>query len=151
MGDRLSYIKRAVQMIQSDIGCILKKSKIYETAAWGNTKQASFLNQILYLETEMSASEVLKKCLSIESKMGRVRVKRWSERSIDIDILFFNDETINEENLKIPHPFMQERRFVLVPLSEIAPNKVHPIFQKTISQLLENCSDNLLVTEYKFN
>lgn len=145
LGNRIENIRTAKQWIEKQIGVIKLHSKIYETEAWGKTDQATFLNQVLFVESDLDADAVLHECLSIEKKMGRVRFEKWKERIIDIDILFFNDDIIKKENLIVPHPFIAERKFTLVPLFEIAPDKVHPILKKTISQLLSECKDSLNV------
>lgn len=146
IGDRKKNIETAAVLIEEQIGRIVKSSKIYETDAWGITEQAPFYNQIHIVETEFSAKEVLNKILNMEEKMGRVRTTKNAARIMDIDILFFNDETINELNLIVPHPQIINRRFVLMPLNELAPEMIHPVFQKNIYQLLENCTDELRAT-----
>ena len=118
---------------------------MYETAAWGISDQPSFLNQALMLSTSLSARQLLRKVLQIEKEMGRERKEKMGPRLIDIDIIFFDDEIHDLQFLKIPHPEMQNRRFVLTPLAEIAPNLEHPVLKKTIAQLLEECPDNLEV------
>ncbi len=144
MGKRDEVMFHAMRKIDRQIGRIVLQSSIYETAAWGYENQAAFYNCVLALDTEKSASEVLEKVLSIENQIGRVRSEaKWQERLIDIDILFFNEEVIEESNLKIPHPLLHKRKFTLVPLLEIAPTFKHPILQKTVKELLQNCEDNL--------
>ena len=120
---------------------------MYETASWGDTAQHPFLNQVLYLETTLDAESILQTCLSIEKKIGRIRGAKWDARIIDIDILFFNNDIIENEQLKIPHPFLHLRRFVLTPLHEIAPHLIHPILKQSITQLLQICEDVLDVTK----
>jgi len=145
-GDKHKNLVDAIQLIEARIGEITKKSGIYLTKAWGNTKQPDFYNQALCLETNLSATELLKQLLAIEKELGRTRTnKKWQERTMDIDILFFNDEIIDEPNLKIPHPYVQERRFVLIPMNEIAKNHIHPFSKKSIDALLEECADDLEV------
>ena len=145
LGDRSKNLEQANIKIEERIGKIIKLSSIYETEAWGVTAQPLFLNQVLLVETNLTVQEVLKTILNIELEMGRVRIQRWAERLIDIDILFFNKVIINQENLIVPHPRIQERNFVLKPLVEIASNLMHPIFNKTMTELLEESEDKLKV------
>jgi 2-amino-4-hydroxy-6-hydroxymethyldihydropteridine diphosphokinase len=146
IGDAVGNVQKAGIAIQQHCGSILKSSSLYETAAWGNTNQQSFINQVLFIKTNLVANDLLQKILHIEQQMGRVRTEKYAARIIDIDILFFNKEIINETKLVIPHPEMIHRRFVLVPLSEIVPHKIHPIYKKTIDMLLKECTDPLDVT-----
>jgi 2-amino-4-hydroxy-6-hydroxymethyldihydropteridine diphosphokinase len=141
-------LSKAKEQIEKRCGSILKASSVYETAAWGKEDQGAFLNQVLKVETNLHPEEVLKTILQIEEYLGRKRELKYGPRTIDIDILFFNDKIINRRALKIPHPQMQNRRFVLVPLNEIAPGKVHPTLHKTISQLLAECPDPLAVNKF---
>jgi 2-amino-4-hydroxy-6-hydroxymethyldihydropteridine diphosphokinase len=149
LGDRLMNLAQTNDRIEECVGKIISTSSIYETEAWGVTDQPLFLNQVLQVETKLTAQEVLEIVLAIELEMGRIRLQKWAERVIDIDVLFYNNEIINKENLIVPHPRIQERNFVLKPLVEIAPNLVHPIFNKKIRELLEISTDKLEV--YKFN
>ena len=146
IGDRMKNLETAEKMIEEQIGHIIQTSKIYETEAWGINDQPSFYNQVLIVETNFSADKVIKKILKIEEDMGRVRTIKNAARNIDIDILFFNDDIVNEENLTIPHPQMINRRFVLMPLNEIASAKIHPVYNKSVAQLLAECKDELKVT-----
>lgn len=138
-------LQTARKFIEKEVGNILHFSSLYETAAWGNTNQNAFLNQVLCIESKLAPITLLEKCLSIEKKMGRIRDSKWSPRTIDIDILFYHDVMMEKENLIIPHPRIQDRLFTLVPLNEIAPHEIHPIFKRSIHQLLQECSDNLEV------
>jgi 2-amino-4-hydroxy-6-hydroxymethyldihydropteridine diphosphokinase len=149
MGDRLKNLSESTKCIEKEVGAILKKSSIYETAAWGVTDQPSFLNQVLFVSTKLSAEDVLKTILSIEEKMGRKRVEKMGPRTIDIDILFYNDEIISLPNLSVPHPHIANRRFVLAPLAEIAPVLFHPVLQKNITELLKVCPDTLEVNIFQ--
>ena len=144
-GDREKNLSEAKELIANEGGRIMKRSFVYETEAWGNEDQPLFYNCALLIETKKNARELLDTVLNIEKKMGRVRNAKWEPRIIDIDILFFNEEIINEEGLRIPHPFIAERRFVLVPLNEISANAIHPVHKKKISELLAQCSDPLEV------
>lgn len=149
IGDRLQNLNQAITGLSATCGPVIQQSAVYETAAWGNTDQAAFLNQALVLSTSLTARELISTILSIEEEMGRRRMEKFGPRVIDIDILFFNDEIMNEPNLTIPHPQLQNRRFVLVPLHEIAPALVHPVLHKTIEQLLAECPDELEVKAYE--
>jgi 2-amino-4-hydroxy-6-hydroxymethyldihydropteridine diphosphokinase len=145
MGNRDENLYRSSVLIEKYCGSIEKKSSLYETAAWGKTDQPDYLNQVLVLDTVLAPEELLKHLLTIEKEMGRFRTEKYGPRIIDIDILLYNDEVINESKLNIPHPQMQNRRFALVPMDEIASNLIHPVFHKTIHELLIECTDPLTV------
>jgi 2-amino-4-hydroxy-6-hydroxymethyldihydropteridine diphosphokinase len=145
MGDRLQNLHQAIALLSATCGPLLQQSAVYETAAWGKTDQPSFLNQALLLTTGLQPPGLITTILSVEEKMGRLRMEKFGPRVIDIDILFYDEVVMNEPNLTIPHPQLQNRRFVLVPMQEIAPELVHPVFHKTITQLLEECPDTLAV------
>lgn len=142
LGKREENLKGAKDILQQ-YGNILRSSSSYETAPWGKTDQPFFLNQAIEIETILSAEALMQQILEIEKTMGRERKEKYGPRSIDIDILLFNDEQYDLPFLKIPHPEMQNRRFVLIPLAEIAPNVQHPKLNKSISRLLEACPDDL--------
>lgn len=146
IGNKEQNLHQATILIQQNIGSIPKKSSIFITAAWGNQNQPEFYNQAIMIKTELTASDLLKSILKIEEQIGRTRNNdKWQERIIDIDILFFNDEVIDLPELKIPHPFIQERKFVLVPMNKIAGKYIHPVLNKTIKELLIECEDTLEV------
>lgn len=147
MGDREENLTKARDLLEEHCGTVVRTSGLYETAAWGKTDQPAFLNQALEIQTEMNARQLIRKILKVEKMMGRVRTEKYGPRIIDIDIILFNDEIHNYHFLRLPHPEMQNRRFVLMPLAEIAPHLIHPKFQKTISQLLDECTDELPVTK----
>lgn len=148
-GDKLNNLKAAMHLLETKVGQIKKRSDIFITAAWGNTDQPDFVNQAICIETALSANELLQHTLSIEEALGRIRgEKKWEERTIDIDILFYNDDIIDTFHLKIPHPYIQERKFVLVPMEQIAPGLTHPQLKKDIKTLLLECSDDLEVKCY---
>ena len=144
-GDRFEQLAIARKAIGT-LGNIIAVSGIYETAAWGKTDQPDFLNQVIQMETALTPQQLMVALLEIEAKMGRQRAEKYSPRTIDLDILYYNDEIIDQPGLMIPHPRLQLRRFVLEPLYEIAPNLVHPVFGKTTYQLLLECPDPLPVT-----
>jgi len=145
MGRRKSYLQKASKHIRKRVGIITCSSSIYQTAAWGNTNQPDFLNQVLEVTTESTASACLHLLLKIESEMGRVRSEKNAPRTIDLDILYFDGLILNTPDLTIPHPFISERRFVWTPLQEISPDYLHPVHQKSNTALLQQCSDTLNV------
>lgn len=138
-------LAKAIKHIESSIGSIKRMSSVYSTAAWGNTKQPDFLNQVLIVETALTPEVLIHTILAIEAKMGRVRTKKNAPRIIDIDILFYNKKIIQSNDLVVPHPEIQNRNFVLVPLCELSPNLKHPVLHKTIHQLLRISPDRLTV------
>lgn len=150
MGDREQNLKQAVAMLQEmpDVE-VTKVSSIYETAPVGYTEQASFLNIALLIETNLSALALLERCQSVENELGRVREVRWGPRIIDLDILLFNNENIEVENLTVPHPRMFERAFVLVPLMEIAEQLDSPHLQLAKDHLARLDVEEEVVEKWK--
>jgi 2-amino-4-hydroxy-6-hydroxymethyldihydropteridine diphosphokinase len=144
-GDRDRNLQQAKTNIELICGRLLRVSSLYETAPWGKPGQPDFLNQALLLETKWNPRELMTELLKIEAMGGRMRSGKNAPRLIDIDILFYEELVINEPGLNIPHPRIAERRFVLEPMNEIAPGFVHPIFKKTIQELLKICPDLLPV------
>lgn len=145
LGDREQNMQTARDWIAERAGPILRTSSLYETAAWGVTDQPDFLNQVLLIETYLSPIDLLGAVQWIEDTMGRVRERKWGERLIDIDILFYDNQIIDLPRLQIPHPGIPDRNFVLAPLREIAADFVHPSFQKSIETLSLACTDLLAV------
>jgi 2-amino-4-hydroxy-6-hydroxymethyldihydropteridine diphosphokinase len=141
-GNREKLIEQALKSIANHAGVITGCSGIYETEPWGDKDQQNFLNVAISVTTTHSPQKLLKELLTIEEKMGRVRNKKWEPRTIDIDILFYNNEIISEEGLKIPHPLLHERRFALTALTDIIPDFIHPVLHKKISQLYIECNDS---------
>ncbi|MFI5151087.1 MAG: 2-amino-4-hydroxy-6-hydroxymethyldihydropteridine diphosphokinase [Bacteroidia bacterium] len=143
-GDREFFLSRAREEIATIAGKILSVSSVYETEAWGNDELQPFLNQALEIETDLAPEVLLKALLEIEQSLGRERTDiPWQARTIDIDILFYGKLDLKTPALLLPHPFIQDRKFVLMPLAEIAGNWTHPRFGKTIQELLESCPDSL--------
>lgn len=148
IGDRAAWLRKALGEINKRFGMIRLYSPVYETAAWGNEAQASFYNQAVRLETPLSAQELLSGLQEIEKEVAsRKRGQKWAPRTLDIDILFFNVDVFDEPGLTIPHPRLQERRFALAPLNDIAPEFYHPVLNKTVSELLAECPDPLEVRQ----
>ena len=145
LGDREAYLKKAIDLIETELGVAVKKTSVYETEAWGKTDEPNYLNQVVQVDTTLSARQVLEKILQIEIRMGRVRERKWGSRIIDIDILFYGQHMINEPGLIVPHPELHNRRFTLEPLSEIVPDLEHPLLKKSIFQLKSELKDNLIV------
>jgi 2-amino-4-hydroxy-6-hydroxymethyldihydropteridine diphosphokinase len=147
LGDRLQHLDNAKALIAERCGAIAAQSAIYETAAWGNTEQQSFYNQAIGISTTLAPADLLVAVKAIEKEVGRVETVHWGPRIIDIDIILYGNEVVNQPQLQIPHPYMHQRRFTLAPLAEIGGSAVHPIFNKTVSELLAVCSDTSGVTK----
>lgn len=145
VGNRHQNLEKAAQLINEQAGNIVNRSALYETEAWGKSDQPAFLNQVLEIETSHQPHPLLDTILQIEQQMGRERKEKYGPRTIDIDILLYNDIELDTDELVIPHPQMHLRRFVLSPLAEIAPEAIHPFFKKSIDQLLLECTDKLTV------
>lgn len=149
MGNREALLSSAAEAIATRCGRVVRTSSVYQTAAWGLEDQAPFLNQVLELETALTAEGLLQTLLAIEESLGRKREGKYGPRLIDIDILFFNDAVVRTEALTVPHPQLQNRRFVLEPLAEIAASFVHPVLRKSVAQLLAECPDPLPVQKIR--
>jgi len=148
LGERELLLQDAIIAIEDRVGLVVEKSKVYESVPWRVEGQENYLNQILKVKTEMLADDVLSIVLDIEKELGRIRIEKWGERLIDIDIIFYNDSIIETPDLCVPHKHLHERMFVLTPLHNIAPEMVHPKYNKTIEELLNMCKDTELVKEY---
>ena len=150
LGDREANIEEALTRIEESLGEILVSSSVYETEPWGFESSYRFLNMVVYIRTDLPPSGLLGRILMIEAQMGRIRDEEKNKsRIIDIDILLYDDVVIKESSLVIPHQRLEKRRFVLVPLCEIAPEIVHPVKNKTFGQLLDSCKDTGEVVKYK--
>ncbi len=147
LGNKHQNLLKANELIVQLIGEIVAQSKIYETEAWGITNQPTFYNQVLKVETHLAPLQVLLRIQDIEEQLGRVRKEKWGERIIDIDILFYDEQVVREKDLIIPHPEIQNRNFVLIPMLEIASDWMHPLLGKTIEELYIASEDRLEVIQ----
>jgi 2-amino-4-hydroxy-6-hydroxymethyldihydropteridine diphosphokinase len=143
LGNRSANLKKAILLIDQTCGKIVQTSAIYETAAWGLTNQPAFYNQAVKLQTNLPPELLMEKLLAIETKMGRVRKKKLGPRIIDLDMLFYNQIILESDSLTIPHPAIAQRRFALLPIAEIAANLIHPVYLKSMEDLLMECPDQL--------
>lgn len=147
LGNRLSNIKNAISNLTPQMA-VKKKSPVYETPPWGYADQPPFLNQVLKAETYLEPEELLGHLKRLETALGRETGFQNGPRLIDIDILFYDDEVIETPSVVIPHPRLHQRAFVLVPLNDIAPDLVHPVLEKSVSEMLLDV-DRLNIVEYK--
>ena len=146
LGDRKKYISDAEIYIEKLIGVITCKSGLYETEPWGIVHPEMFLNKVILVESDLAPFQIFEKIQAIEKSNGRIRNnEKYSPRTIDIDILFFDEIVLDDKNLTIPHPLIKERKFILEPLAEIAGGFIHPLYKKTVRQMFRECSDNHLV------
>lgn len=145
-GYRNALLKSAVEAV-SELGEMTLRSKVYETEAWGGVAKGPFLNQVVEIKTAYSPSELLSFIQQIETNLGRKRDEHWGDRTMDIDIIYFGDRVIDTPELQVPHPFIAERKFVLVPLAEVLPEFIHPVLGKSSQQMLEECEDKSEVWE----
>ncbi len=149
LGDRWNNLVKAQYLLKREPINIISSSSIYESASWGIQNQPDFLNLSIKIYTELQPIHLLERCLMIENVMGRERIVKWGSRLIDIDILYYHNEIISTDDLKVPHPGIPDRKFTITPLAELAPNEVHPLLNKNQQTLLEACKDNLNVRIYK--
>jgi 2-amino-4-hydroxy-6-hydroxymethyldihydropteridine diphosphokinase len=145
LGNRCENLEKAIHAVVLNLGEIVKKSSIYETSPWGNSNQPDFLNQVILVHSDKTAEDCLNTLSTIEKQIGRTRGEKWGARIIDLDLLYVDDKIINTEKLTLPHSGIPQRRFLLVPLVEIAPDFIHPKLQKNQHQLLTECTDSLEV------
>jgi 2-amino-4-hydroxy-6-hydroxymethyldihydropteridine diphosphokinase len=148
-GDRAAYLETAIEALSKQV-TLVSCSKIYETEVWGGVAtNGNFLNQVVCIQTDLDPTSLLELIQGIELDLGRTREQHWGDRTIDIDILYFGAEVWNTPTLSIPHPYLAQRRFVLQPLAEILPGKVHPVLGKTSLELLAECKDQGQVSGWK--
>ena len=142
-GDRQLWLQQALGLIAANCGTIARTSAIYSTAAWGLQDQPDFYNMAVELHTALAPADLLRHIQAIEQQLGRQRTVKWGQRTLDIDVLFYNDQVIDNDSLQVPHPFLPQRRFALAPLAQIVGNLQHPVLHKTVSELLNECPDPL--------
>ncbi|HAW57767.1 MAG TPA: 2-amino-4-hydroxy-6-hydroxymethyldihydropteridine diphosphokinase [Bacteroidales bacterium] len=149
LGDRMAQLRKAISLLPKQPESSFLISSVYQTSPWGFSSNDLFLNCVLAFETTLTAERLLEKCQGIEIILGRQRQdKGYVSRTMDIDILFYGDIIIENEKLIVPHPLIEKRKFVLIPLEEILPQFIHPKLQKSIHQLLEICQDKETVDFY---
>lgn len=145
LGNRYAYLLRAIQKIEKYFNSKSVVAHFYETPPWGNENQSRFINTAIYLHTDISIDQCLKKVQAIEEEMGRLKTEKWGPRIIDIDILFYEYDVLETDIITVPHQHLHQRAFVLKPLQDILPNFIHPLKNKTIIQLIEDIDDNTLI------
>lgn len=150
LGNRQLHLQQAIEHLRQQISEVTRVSAIYETQSWGKTDEPDYLNQVIQLQTSLPARKLLEKILAIELQMGRTREVKWGSRIIDIDILFYGDEVIDEPGLVVPHPQLHNRRFTLEPLAELSPQMIHPVLGKNILALKKDLKDSLIVKKLYF-
>jgi 2-amino-4-hydroxy-6-hydroxymethyldihydropteridine diphosphokinase len=148
LGNKIEQLHQAIRYLHNETGNVTNVSSAYKTAPWGKASTNSYMNQAVILETTLTPSKLLQSIQEIENRLGRIRTEKWGDRTLDIDIVFYDQSTISVPELSIPHSELANRRFVLLPANEIAPNWKHPIWGKTISELLNECSDTTAVNKY---
>lgn len=150
-GQRELTISQSIKMLAERCGEVFLLSSLYETEPWGFIAEQNFLNQVVALDTEMNPYDLLRKLLMIEKELGRKRhdVEGYESRPIDLDILYYDDMIINDDDLILPHPRLHKRRFALMPLCDIAADFIHPVFKKSNRELLNECEDISEVKLYK--
>jgi 2-amino-4-hydroxy-6-hydroxymethyldihydropteridine diphosphokinase len=152
LGNRKAFLEQSIMLVRNRIGSVLKTSSIYQSEPWGFKTRNLFLNQVIMVVSTLSPVEVLKEIQIIEKEMGRVKSSAdYEPRIIDIDILFYDELILNETDLIIPHPHIQSRNFVLLPMIEISPDFVHPVLKKDLLCLFSDCSDTHFVEVFKEN
>lgn len=150
MGDKEALFAQACLLINNRCGRVVQVSAAYESEPWGFEAEEWFLNRVIVVETEKDPEEMLQLLLDIERELGRIRhpeIQGYTSRTVDLDILYFGQRVINTDMLTVPHPRLHLRRFALVPMCEVAPERVHPVFGLTQQELLQQCPDECVVRE----
>ncbi len=137
LGNREKNCLRSIDLLEKNGIVVRQRSSVYETMPWGVRDQPLFLNMVIEVETELKPQELLELLKNVEIEVGREKSARWGPRTIDLDILLYEDITLDKDTLTIPHPLLHKRDFVLVPLCEIAPGIKHPVLQSTMCELLQ--------------
>lgn len=148
MGDKEALFAQACLLINNRCGQVVRVSAAYESEPWGFEAEEWFLNRVIVVETEKTPEELLQQLLDIERELGRVRhpeIQGYTSRTVDLDLLYFGQRVINTDSLTVPHPRLHLRRFALVPMCEVAPEWVHPVFGLTQQELLQQCPDECIV------
>jgi len=145
LGNRKQHIFSALKLIREKVGSIKAASSLYQTSPWGKTDQPEFFNLVIRVETDLGAEACMEALLDIETTLGRIRTVKYAARTIDLDILYYDRSILNSHLLTVPHPCIADRKFVLVPLTEISPDFLHPVHNLSNALLLERCSDQLNV------
>ena len=148
MGDKKALFEQACMLINNRCGHITCVSSAYESEPWGFEADEWFLNRVIIVETELSPTDMLQQMLDIERELGRIRhpeAEGYTSRTADLDLLYYGDQVIMTDFLTVPHPRLHLRRFALMPLCEVAPHLVHPVFHKTQAELLQQCADVCIV------
>jgi len=146
---RIEAIEKSILWVESLVGKIVRRSKVYESEPWGVLDQSHFLNQVVLVESDLNPIEILDYLKKIESLLGREEGQRWGPRKIDLDLLFLDRDIFHSSDLLLPHPSLHERNFVLLPLQEIFPEWIHPTYQMNVPELLRYCRDEGIVTLYR--
>jgi 2-amino-4-hydroxy-6-hydroxymethyldihydropteridine diphosphokinase len=146
LGNTQEIFEACYPMIENKVGVILQQSSLYRTAAWGLQDQADFTNQVILVETTLNPHTILTEIQAIEKALGRERTITWGPRTLDLDILFIDQQIIQTTDLQVPHPHIQDRKFVLIPMEEIAGNFKHPVFKKSMIELLRETTDETAVS-----
>ena len=143
LGNKTENLQKALNLLQNSEVHIVDHSSVYQTAPWGKEDQGWFLNMVVKVDSTLSPESLLRHCQDVEQRLGRKRIEKWGSRIIDVDILYYDDIEINQEDLTIPHPGIAMRKFTLIALDELAPDEKHPILNLTQKEMLHVCPDEL--------